>query len=126
MLESSAVPTDPPTCCMVLTDADATPASCGWTPRGAVLIDVDIAVPRPSPMRISGPTTPLAYVLPASMRESQKSAPDPASSPTAISGLGPTRGSSVAGTVVEVETIAATMGRNATAVGAGAKGRDAR
>src|SRR6195952_1780761 len=124
MLDSSAVPTDPPTCCMVFTDADATPASPGSTPRVAVLIDVDIAVPSPSPMRISGPRTPLAYVLAASMCESQNNAPAPASSPAKMSGFGPTRGSSVAGTVVDAVTIEATIGRNATPVSTGEKCSD--
>ncbi len=55
--DSSAVPTEPPTCCIVFTVAEATPASCGSTPSVAVLIEVDIAVPMPRPMTISGPST---------------------------------------------------------------------
>ena len=47
---SSAVPTEPPTCCMVLTVADATPASSGSTPDTAPCMAGAIDAPSPTPM----------------------------------------------------------------------------
>ena len=54
---NSAVPIDPPTCCIVLTIAEATPASLGCTPNVAVAIAELNTSPMPAPMtRIPGST----------------------------------------------------------------------
>ena len=58
MVLSTAVPTEPPTCCMVLTSAEATPASCGCTPAVAVFIDGAMTMPIAKPMKISDGSTP--------------------------------------------------------------------
>ena len=57
---STAVPIEPPTCCIVLTSAAATPESCGCTPAVAVFIDGAITMPIAKPMRISAGSTPPA------------------------------------------------------------------
>ncbi len=49
IVESNAVPSEPPICCDALTEADATPASSGWTPIVALLMEVDITSPSPAP-----------------------------------------------------------------------------
>ncbi len=49
MVFSRAVPIAPPTCCEVLTIAEATPASRGWTPWVARDIAGMNAVPMPRP-----------------------------------------------------------------------------
>ncbi len=56
---SSAVPIAPPTCCEVLTIAEATPASRGSTPVVARDIAGMNAVPMPRPSRsMPGSSTP--------------------------------------------------------------------
>ena len=47
---STAVPTEPPTCCMVFTIADATPASSRATPCVAVAMAGATMLPNPTPM----------------------------------------------------------------------------
>ena len=54
----TAVPIDPPTCCIVLTRAAATPESCGATPAVAVFIDGAITMPMAKPISISPGSTP--------------------------------------------------------------------
>ena len=54
---SSEVPIEPPSCCPVLTVAEATPASCGATPNVPVFIDGAIVKPKPRPATSSGPST---------------------------------------------------------------------
>ena len=51
---SSAVPIDPPTCWLVLTVAEATPANERSTPSVAVCIDAGMIEPMPKPMIMSG------------------------------------------------------------------------
>jgi len=58
---SSEVPMDAPSCWPTLTVAEATPASCGATPKVPVLIDGAITRPMPMAATMSGPTTPVAY-----------------------------------------------------------------
>ena len=53
----AAVPIEPPTCCMVLTSAEATPESCRATPAVAVLMAGEKIMPKPRPMATSGGTT---------------------------------------------------------------------
>ena len=48
---------DPPTCCPVLTMAEATPASDGATPAVPVFIDGDITKPSPAEVSRSGGRT---------------------------------------------------------------------
>src|SRR3954465_5156515 len=57
---SSAVPTEPPTCCIVLTVAEATPASVPSTPSVAVFIAGDITSPIPTPITSRAGSTPAA------------------------------------------------------------------
>jgi len=58
-VDSSAVPTEPPTCCMVLTIADAAPAARGATPYVALLIAGAKIRPKPRPSTTSeGRTCP--------------------------------------------------------------------
>jgi hypothetical protein len=59
---SSAVPIEPPICCIVLTLAEATLASAERTPRVAVFIPVDIAIPRPRPRTSRAGRTSAPYV----------------------------------------------------------------
>ena len=47
---SAAVPIEPPTCCMVLTSAEATPESRRATPAVAVLMAGEKIMPKPRPM----------------------------------------------------------------------------
>jgi hypothetical protein len=54
---STAVPIEPPTCWLVLTIADATPASEGSTPSVAVLIAGAKTRPRPTPITSSAGST---------------------------------------------------------------------
>jgi hypothetical protein len=66
-VESSATPSDPPTCCEVFTSADATPASPSATPYVAVGNDGAMIIPNPTPLAmIPGRTAP-AYEEPASI-----------------------------------------------------------
>jgi hypothetical protein len=60
MVFSSAVPTEAPSCWPTVTVADATPASCGATPNVPVLMHGAMIMPRATPVRISGPSTPPA------------------------------------------------------------------
>jgi len=46
---SAAVPIDPPTCCIVLTSAEATPESWRATPVVAVLMAGAKIIPKPRP-----------------------------------------------------------------------------
>ncbi|CAB4936411.1 unannotated protein [freshwater metagenome] len=48
----SAVPIEPPTCCMVFTVADATPESSGATPEIAPCMAGAMVAPSPRPMMI--------------------------------------------------------------------------
>ena len=57
MVESSAVPTAPPVCCMVLTIAEATPASARSTRYVAVNTAEPITIPIARPNTISGGRT---------------------------------------------------------------------
>src|SRR3954452_15952002 len=57
---SSAVPTEPPTCWLVLTIADATPALRGSTPNVALAIAGAKIRPMPAAMMISDGSTTLA------------------------------------------------------------------
>jgi hypothetical protein len=52
---SSEVPIDPPSCCPVLTEAEATPASWGATPYVPAFSAVENMKPMPMPVIISGP-----------------------------------------------------------------------
>src|ERR1700678_1645088 len=52
---SSEVPIEAPSCWPTVTLAEATPASCGITPKVPVLMDGAITMPRPTPVRMSGP-----------------------------------------------------------------------
>jgi hypothetical protein len=54
---SAAVPIDPPTCCVVLTNAEATPESCRATPTVAVLMAGAKIMPKPRPRAISAGST---------------------------------------------------------------------
>ncbi len=54
------VPIDPPTCCMVLTRADATPESSRATPAVAVLMAGAKIMPKPRPMISRAGSTALA------------------------------------------------------------------
>jgi len=57
---SAEVPMDPPTCCIVLTMADATPESSRRTPAVAVLMAGAMIMPKPSPITSRAGSTPLA------------------------------------------------------------------
>src|ERR1039457_3278288 len=57
---SADVPIEPPTCCMVLTSADATPESSRLTPAVAVLMAGAMFMPKPNPMTRRAGSTPLA------------------------------------------------------------------
>ena len=50
MVLGADVPIDPPTCCMVLTSAEATPESWRWEEAVAVLIAGAKIMPKPRPM----------------------------------------------------------------------------
>ena len=54
---SSAVPIEPPTCCIVLTIAEATPVSARSTPNVAVWKAGGKMLPMPMPIRISAGST---------------------------------------------------------------------
>ena len=56
-LISAAVPIDPPTCCIVLTSAEATPESRRATPKVAVLIAGAKIMPKPRPRASSAGST---------------------------------------------------------------------
>ncbi|CAM5233370.1 hypothetical protein SALBM311S_02206 [Streptomyces alboniger] len=51
-------PSEPPTCCMVLSSPDAAPASCWATPETAVSVSVTKFRPIPKPNTDIGPRTP--------------------------------------------------------------------
>ena len=55
---SADVPIDPPTCCMVLTSAEATPESWRGTPAVAVLMAGAKIMPKPRPMMSRAGSTP--------------------------------------------------------------------
>jgi len=57
---SAAVPIEPPTCCMVLTSAEATPESRRATPAVAVLMAGEKIMPKPRPRPTKAGTTPTA------------------------------------------------------------------
>ena len=54
---SSEVPIEAPICCPVFRTAEATPASCGATPKVPVFIAGAIVNPKPRPVTSSGPST---------------------------------------------------------------------
>jgi hypothetical protein len=54
---SRAVPSEPPTCCDVLTIAEATPLSRAGTSAVAVGKDAPRIIPKPAPIRISDGST---------------------------------------------------------------------
>jgi hypothetical protein len=60
MVFSSDVPTEAPRFWPTVTAAEATPASCGATPKVPVLITGAITMPTPVPARMVGPSTPAA------------------------------------------------------------------
>jgi hypothetical protein len=60
IVDSSAVPSAPPTCWAALTVAEATPESCGSTPRVALFIAVAKMKPRPTAISSSPGRIPLA------------------------------------------------------------------
>src|ERR1700751_87215 len=98
---SSAVPTDPPSIWPTVTVAEASPASWGATPNVPVLITDAITIPRPTPARMMGPSTPVAYPVPAP------------------SGLGPNLGISTIVDRLDARMRPALIGRNATPVTSG-------
>src|ERR1700759_1273488 len=92
MVFSSEVPIEAPSCWPTVTGAEATPASCGATPNVPVLIDGAITRPMPTAARMTGPSTPAAYLVCGPSWASQAIAPAAASIPDVTSGLGPNLG----------------------------------
>src|SRR5215831_15963812 len=119
MVFNSAVPTEAPSCWPTVTVADATPASCGATPKVPVLIAGAITRPTPIAARIIGPSTPVAYAVCGPSWASQAAPPEAASIPDATSGLGPTLGISTIVARLAATTRPALIGRNATPVTSG-------
>src|SRR5947207_6546095 len=62
IVESTAVPTAPPICWLVLTIAEPTPASSPDIPAVAVTIAGAKVIPTPNPSTMIGASTPPAYV----------------------------------------------------------------
>src|SRR3954447_309731 len=88
----SEVPIEAPSCWPTLTVADATPASCGATPKMPVLIAGATTRPRPSPASTSGPSTPSTELVCAPSWASQAIAPAAMTNPAVTTGRGPTLG----------------------------------
>ncbi|BCL23447.1 hypothetical protein GCM10017668_52900 [Streptomyces tuirus] len=85
-------PSDPPTCCVVLSSPEAAPASCGATPETAVSVSVTKFSPMPKPNTSIGPRTPLTYELSELMSACQASPVIASAEPTSMKGLGPRTG----------------------------------
>src|ERR1700728_1099097 len=83
MVFSSDVPMEAPSCCPTLTVAEATPASCGATPKVPVLIDGAMTRPMPIAAMMHGPSTPAAYPVCGPSCASQAIAPAAISMPDA-------------------------------------------
>jgi len=88
---SSAVPIEPPICCIVFTIAEATPASLGSTPKVAVAIAALKTSPRPKPMIMIPGRTWLTYAVPTPTPVSVSRPTEANSMPPPISGRGPIR-----------------------------------
>ena len=110
------MPTEPPTCWLVLTIAEATPASPGPTPRVAVAIAGAIVSPSPTPISSSAGRTWVAYEESTPICVSRIIAPLASSMPVVTSGRGPVRGSTSDVVVVAVAITVAIIGRNASPV----------
>ena len=100
----------------MLTDAEATPVSCGRTPYVPVLNAVENTRPMPRPVTMIGPRMSVAYPECGPIRVS-KAIPVAASTrPAETIGFGPMRGiSTMLDTLDDVAT-PAIIGRNATPV----------
>src|SRR3984957_14448078 len=116
MVFSSAVPIEPPSCWPVLTDAEATPVSCGRTPYVPVLNAVENISPMPRPVTMIGPRMSVAYPEWGPIRVSQGIPAAARTRRAETIGLGPMRGiSTMLDTLDDVAT-PAIIGRNARPV----------
>ena len=116
MVLSSAVPIDPPTCWLVFTIAEATPAKCPSTPSVAVWIDAGTIKPMANPTMMRGGRMSAAYAESALRRVKSTIPITPSVMPDGTMIFGPSRGRKKF-----VESCAArmsdrVMGRNATPV----------
>ncbi|KQN39194.1 hypothetical protein ASE87_15470 [Frigoribacterium sp. Leaf44] len=113
---SSAVPIDPPTCWLVLTMAEATPAWPRSTPSVAVWIDAGMIEPMPKPSTIKAGSTLAAYRLSRSSRVSSSMPITPRVMPNGTMILGPKRGTKMFVDNWAASTSIAIIGRKARPV----------
>src|ERR1700740_2391141 len=112
-------PIEGPSCWPTVTVAEATPASCGATPYVPVLIDGAMTMPRPTPVRMIGPSTPAAYPVCTPRWASQVAAPAATSIPAVTISLGPTLGISTIVDMLAATAMPPANGRNAKPVTTG-------
>lgn len=116
---SSAVPMEPPTCWLVLTIAEATPASRTATPYVARFITVAKTMPRPRPRKSRLGSTWVTYPLVRSRPVIHTMAAAAMPMPSGTIGFAPNRGTSTLVVVIDVAIIRATIGMNARPVATG-------
>src|SRR5262245_49784012 len=93
-VESTAVPTAPPICWLVLTIAEPTPASFSGSAAVAVAMAGAKVNPTPRPSTIRGASTLPVYVDDSLRCRNQNIPAAAVAIPTGTSGRGPTRGTS--------------------------------
>jgi len=100
----------------VLTDAEATPVSCGRTPYVPVLNAVEKIRPMPRPVTMIGPRMVVAYPECGPIRVIQAMPAAASTRPAETIGLGPMRGISTMLDTLDDVAMPAIIGRNATPV----------